>query len=138
MKHHVIHVCVSVIDSCQWSMGTTASAAPQPTLHESFHGNGMTDSRRSASSASFQTLNIHNNKGKSIITNKVAPVVITYVQQRHCSECVELNISHLIESVCVFTGITADRSFRSMMTFSEQTIKLGGSRTTCLSTIWSR
>uniref|UniRef100_A0A8C2Q445 Paladin n=1 Tax=Cyprinus carpio TaxID=7962 RepID=A0A8C2Q445_CYPCA len=59
-------------------MGTTASAAPQPTLHESFHGNGMTDSRRSASSASFQTLNIHNNKAKSIITNKVAPVVITY------------------------------------------------------------
>uniref|UniRef100_A0A8C2K2M6 Phosphatase domain containing paladin 1a n=1 Tax=Cyprinus carpio TaxID=7962 RepID=A0A8C2K2M6_CYPCA len=61
-------------------MGTTASAAPQPTLHESFHGNGMTDSRRSASSASFQTLNIHNNKAKSIITNKVAPVVITYVR----------------------------------------------------------
>ncbi|KAI2658230.1 Paladin [Labeo rohita] len=59
-------------------MGTTASAAPQPTLHESFHGNGMTDSRRSTSSASFQTVNIHNNKAKSIITNKVAPVVITY------------------------------------------------------------
>uniref|UniRef100_A0A673GZH2 Paladin-like n=1 Tax=Sinocyclocheilus rhinocerous TaxID=307959 RepID=A0A673GZH2_9TELE len=54
-------------------MGTTASAAPQPTLHESFHGNGMMDS-----SASFQTLNIHSNKAKSIITNKVAPVVITY------------------------------------------------------------
>uniref|UniRef100_A0A671LSM4 Paladin-like n=1 Tax=Sinocyclocheilus anshuiensis TaxID=1608454 RepID=A0A671LSM4_9TELE len=59
-------------------MGTTASAAPQPTLHESFHGNGMMDSRRSTSSASFQTLNIHSNKAKSIITNKVAPVVITY------------------------------------------------------------
>ncbi|XP_065128337.1 paladin [Paramisgurnus dabryanus] len=59
-------------------MGTTASAAPQPTLHEGFHGNGMTDSRRSQSSASFQTLSIHNNKAKSIITNKVAPVVITY------------------------------------------------------------
>uniref|UniRef100_A0A671SH06 Phosphatase domain containing paladin 1 n=1 Tax=Sinocyclocheilus anshuiensis TaxID=1608454 RepID=A0A671SH06_9TELE len=54
-------------------MGTTASAATQPTLHESFHGNGMMDS-----SASFQTLNIHSNKAKSIITNKVAPVVITY------------------------------------------------------------
>lgn len=56
------------------------------------------------------------------------------------AECVELNIIHLIESVfvCVFIGITADRSFRSMMTFSVQTIKLGGSRTTCLSTIWSR
>uniref|UniRef100_A0A672PRR7 Paladin-like n=1 Tax=Sinocyclocheilus grahami TaxID=75366 RepID=A0A672PRR7_SINGR len=59
-------------------MGTTASAAPQPTLHESFHGNGMMDSRRSTSSGSFQTLNIHSNKAKSIITNKVAPVVITY------------------------------------------------------------
>uniref|UniRef100_A0A673MQZ6 Paladin-like n=1 Tax=Sinocyclocheilus rhinocerous TaxID=307959 RepID=A0A673MQZ6_9TELE len=59
-------------------MGTTASAAPQPMLHESFHGNGMMDSRRSTSSASFQTLNIHSNKAKSIITNKVAPVVITY------------------------------------------------------------
>uniref|UniRef100_A0A672PDK4 Paladin n=1 Tax=Sinocyclocheilus grahami TaxID=75366 RepID=A0A672PDK4_SINGR len=56
-------------------MGTTASAAPQPTPHESFHGNGMMDS-----STSFQTLNIHSNKAKSIITNKVAPVVITYVR----------------------------------------------------------
>lgn len=28
--------------------------------------------------SSFQTVNIHNNKAKSIITNKVAPVVITY------------------------------------------------------------
>ncbi|XP_051958207.1 paladin-like [Xyrauchen texanus] len=59
-------------------MGTTASAAPQPMLHDVFHGNGRMDSRRSQSSASFLTLNIHNNKAKSIITNKVAPVVITY------------------------------------------------------------
>ncbi|XP_051529550.1 paladin isoform X1 [Myxocyprinus asiaticus] len=63
-------------------MGTTASAAPQPTLHEGFHGNGMMDSRRSQSSGSFKTVNIHNNKAKSIITNKVAPVVITY----NCSQ----------------------------------------------------
>ncbi|KAG7492755.1 hypothetical protein MATL_G00018120 [Megalops atlanticus] len=63
-------------------MGTTASAAPQPVSvappHESVHGNGMADNRRSLSMNSFQTVSIHNNKAKSIITNKVAPVVITY------------------------------------------------------------
>ncbi|XP_078146960.1 paladin isoform X2 [Centroberyx gerrardi] len=63
-------------------MGTTASAAPQPVSVasplESVHGNGMADSRQSLSMSSFQTVNIHNNKAKSIITNKVAPVVITY------------------------------------------------------------
>uniref|UniRef100_A0A8C5ASC7 Phosphatase domain containing paladin 1a n=1 Tax=Gadus morhua TaxID=8049 RepID=A0A8C5ASC7_GADMO len=63
-------------------MGTTASAAPQPvsvtTPLECVHGNGMADSRHSLSISSFQTVNIHNNKAKSIITNKVAPVVITY------------------------------------------------------------
>ncbi|XP_056153312.1 paladin isoform X2 [Lampris incognitus] len=68
--------------SCLWSMGTTASAAPQPVSTasplESVHGNGMADSRQSLSMSSFQTVNIHNNKAKSIITNKVAPVVITY------------------------------------------------------------
>uniref|UniRef100_A0A667XKJ4 Paladin n=1 Tax=Myripristis murdjan TaxID=586833 RepID=A0A667XKJ4_9TELE len=63
-------------------MGTTASAAPQPVSAasplESVHGNGMANSRQSLSMSSFQTVNIHNNKAKSIITNKVAPVVITY------------------------------------------------------------
>uniref|UniRef100_A0A4W4HKM4 Paladin n=1 Tax=Electrophorus electricus TaxID=8005 RepID=A0A4W4HKM4_ELEEL len=58
-------------------MGTTASAAP-PTAPESFHGNGMMDSRQSISSTSFQAVSLHNSKAKSIITNKVAPVVITY------------------------------------------------------------
>ncbi|CAM4712469.1 unnamed protein product [Leuciscus chuanchicus] len=72
-------------------MGTTASAAPQHTLHESFHGNGMTDSRRSASSASF---NIHNNKGKSIITNKVAPVVITY----NCRQEFQIHDDHVLRT----------------------------------------
>lgn len=88
-----------MIDSCQWSMGTTASAAPLPplpSLHErgavatattagihaiqhqqSIHGNGMADGRQSLGGGSLQTLSIHNSKGKSIITNKVAPVVIT-------------------------------------------------------------
>ncbi|XP_029383835.1 paladin isoform X2 [Echeneis naucrates] len=63
-------------------MGTTASAAPQPVSVasplESVHANGMADSRQSLSMSPFQTVNIHNNKAKSIITNKVAPVVITY------------------------------------------------------------
>ncbi|XP_066548991.1 paladin [Amia ocellicauda] len=63
-------------------MGTTASAAQQTVSaappYESVHGNGMADNRRSLSINSFQTVNIHNNKAKSIITNKVAPVVITY------------------------------------------------------------
>ncbi|KAM4624425.1 paladin isoform 1-T2 [Polymixia lowei] len=63
-------------------MGTTASAAPQPVSVasplESVHGNGMADSRQSLSMSSSHTVNIHNNKAKSIITNKVAPVVITY------------------------------------------------------------
>ncbi|KAL0964753.1 hypothetical protein UPYG_G00328420 [Umbra pygmaea] len=72
-------------------MGTTASAAPQPgsgsmssgaAPHcqplKSIHGNGMADSRQSLSMSSFQTASIHNSKAKSIITNKVAPVVITY------------------------------------------------------------
>lgn len=75
-------------------MGTTASAAPQPTLHESFHGNGMTDSRRSTSSASFQTVNIHNNKAKSIITNKVAPVVITY----NCRQEFQIHDDHVLRT----------------------------------------
>ncbi|XP_035002189.2 paladin isoform X2 [Hippoglossus stenolepis] len=68
--------------TCLWSMGTTASAAPQPVSAasplESVHGNGMADSRQSLNMSPFQTVNIHNNKAKSIITNKVAPVVITY------------------------------------------------------------
>ncbi|KAL7869716.1 hypothetical protein AOLI_G00137040 [Acnodon oligacanthus] len=58
-------------------MGTTASAAP-PTTPESFHGNGMMDSRQSLGNSSLKTVSIHNSKAKSIITNKVAPVVITY------------------------------------------------------------
>ncbi|XP_051273794.1 paladin isoform X1 [Dicentrarchus labrax] len=66
--------------TCLWSMGTTASAAPQPVTVASplVHGNGMANSRQSLSMSPFQTVNIHNNKAKSIITNKVAPVVITY------------------------------------------------------------
>ncbi|KAE8284126.1 Paladin [Larimichthys crocea] len=76
------HLSDGGLVSCLWSMGTTASAAPQPVSVasplESVHGNGMADSRQSLSMSPFQTVNIHNNKAKSIITNKVAPVVITY------------------------------------------------------------
>ncbi|KAM9558157.1 paladin isoform 2-T8 [Salvelinus alpinus] len=75
-------------------MGTTASAAPQPvsvsgsissvaaSQHppplESLRGNGAVNSRQSLSMSSSQTVKIHSGKAKSIITNKVAPVVITY------------------------------------------------------------
>ncbi|CAL9699293.1 unnamed protein product [Knipowitschia caucasica] len=61
-------------------MGTTASAAPQSVssaLSDSRHSTDMTDSR-SLSSSPFHTVSIHSGKAKSIITNKVAPVVITY------------------------------------------------------------
>lgn len=62
-------------------MGTTASAAQQAVstgpCSDNGQSNGTTDSRRSISVNSFQTLSIHN-KAKSIITNKVAPVLITY------------------------------------------------------------
>ncbi|XP_072311913.1 paladin [Eucyclogobius newberryi] len=61
-------------------MGTTASAAPQSvsSAHsDSRHSNDMTDSQ-SLSSSPFHTVSIHSGKAKSIITNKVAPVVITY------------------------------------------------------------
>ncbi|XP_047234081.1 paladin isoform X2 [Girardinichthys multiradiatus] len=61
-----------------WSMGTTASAAPQPVYVapplDNVHANGMANSSMSP----FHTVSIHNSKAKSIITNKVAPVVITY------------------------------------------------------------
>ncbi|KAE8591054.1 hypothetical protein XENTR_v10018296 [Xenopus tropicalis] len=68
-----------------WSMGTTASAAQQvPSTvpsSENVQGNGSGSSnvedRNSLSTQSFQNVSIHN-KAKSIITNKVAPVVITY------------------------------------------------------------
>ncbi|MGH0123498.1 UNVERIFIED_CONTAM: hypothetical protein FKN15_012267 [Acipenser sinensis] len=63
-------------------MGTTASTAQQTVSvanpFDSVHGNGMADNKRSMSINSFQKVNIQNNKAKSIITNKVAPVVITY------------------------------------------------------------
>ncbi|XP_033841277.1 paladin isoform X3 [Periophthalmus magnuspinnatus] len=61
-------------------MGTTASAASQSVssaLGDSHHSNDMTD-RRSLSSSPFHTVSVHSGKAKSIITNKVAPVVITY------------------------------------------------------------
>ncbi|XP_025065019.1 paladin isoform X1 [Alligator sinensis] len=67
--------------SCLWIMGTTASTAQQTVsaaTFENIHGNGTMDDRHSLSIHSFQTVGLHNSKAKSIITNKVAPVVITY------------------------------------------------------------
>uniref|UniRef100_A0A3B5L6Q8 Phosphatase domain containing paladin 1a n=1 Tax=Xiphophorus couchianus TaxID=32473 RepID=A0A3B5L6Q8_9TELE len=59
-------------------MGTTASAAPQPVYVapplDNVHANGMAHSSMSP----VHMVNIHNSRAKSIITNKVAPVVITY------------------------------------------------------------
>ncbi|XP_033064420.1 paladin isoform X4 [Trachypithecus francoisi] len=63
-------------------MGTTASTAQQTvsagTPFEGLQGSGTMDGRHSVSVHSFQTTSLHNSKAKSIIPNKVAPVVITY------------------------------------------------------------
>ncbi|XP_053438729.1 paladin isoform X2 [Nycticebus coucang] len=63
-------------------MGTTASTAQQTVSagspFEGLQGSGTMDSRQSLSVHSFQTTSLHNSKAKSIIPNKVAPVVITY------------------------------------------------------------
>ncbi|XP_053927693.1 paladin [Cuculus canorus] len=63
-------------------MGTTASAAQQAVsaspVESGAPGDSSMEDQRSLSIHSFQTLGLHNNKAKSIITNKVAPVVITY------------------------------------------------------------
>ncbi|XP_058399242.1 paladin [Diceros bicornis minor] len=63
-------------------MGTTASTAQQTVSagapFEGFQGSGTMDGRHSLGVHSFQTMSLHNSKAKSIIPNKVAPVVITY------------------------------------------------------------
>ncbi|XP_057593581.1 paladin isoform X2 [Hippopotamus amphibius kiboko] len=63
-------------------MGTTASTAQQTVSasapFEGLQDSGTMDSRHSLSVHSFQTTSLHNSKAKSIIPNKVAPVVITY------------------------------------------------------------
>ncbi|XP_067996434.1 LOW QUALITY PROTEIN: paladin [Melanerpes formicivorus] len=63
-------------------MGTTASAAqqavPASPPESGAPGTASMEDQHSLSIHSFQTLGLHNSKAKSIITNKVAPVVITY------------------------------------------------------------
>ncbi|XP_051009070.1 paladin [Acomys russatus] len=63
-------------------MGTTASAAQQTvsagTSFEGLQDSSSMDGRPSLSVQSFHTTGLHNSKAKSIIPNKVAPVVITY------------------------------------------------------------
>ncbi|KAK3554298.1 hypothetical protein QTP70_020153 [Hemibagrus guttatus] len=75
----------SVWSDCSsvWIMGTTASAGSQPGSVTPTHlidqqAGDTAEDKRSVSSSSLQALNIPNSKAKSIITNKVAPVVITY------------------------------------------------------------
>uniref|UniRef100_A0AAR2KNZ8 Paladin n=1 Tax=Pygocentrus nattereri TaxID=42514 RepID=A0AAR2KNZ8_PYGNA len=83
-------------------MGTTASAGSQPALvaptHQTSHqGNSMAEDRSSLSSSSLQGLYIPNSKAKSIITNKVAPVVITY----NCREEFQIHDSVLSDNYTV-------------------------------------
>ncbi|XP_005390110.1 PREDICTED: paladin [Chinchilla lanigera] len=63
-------------------MGTTASTAQQTVSAgaplEGLQGSSTMDSRHSFSVHAFQSTSLHNSKAKSIIPNKVAPVVITY------------------------------------------------------------
>ncbi|XP_030718353.1 paladin isoform X1 [Globicephala melas] len=63
-------------------MGTTASTAQQTVSasapFEGLQNGGTMDGRHSLTVHSFQTTGLHNSKAKSIIPNKVAPVVITY------------------------------------------------------------
>ncbi|KAH0516872.1 Paladin [Microtus ochrogaster] len=63
-------------------MGTTASTAQQTVSAgsslEGLQGSSTMDGRHSLSVQSFHTTSLHNSKAKSIIPNKVAPVVITY------------------------------------------------------------
>lgn len=62
-------------------MGTTASAAQQTVSAsaplEGLQSGGAMDGRHALSAHPFQTPGLHNSKAKSIIPNKVAPVVIT-------------------------------------------------------------
>ncbi|XP_029787684.1 paladin [Suricata suricatta] len=63
-------------------MGTTASTAQQTVSagapFEGLQGGSSMDGQHSPSVHAFQTTSLHNSKAKSIIPNKVAPVVITY------------------------------------------------------------
>ncbi|XP_051945944.1 phosphatase domain containing paladin 1b isoform X1 [Xyrauchen texanus] len=83
-------------------MGTSASATSQaaqfaPTHQADHHRNSMAEDRRS-----LQAVNIHNSKAKSIITNKVAPVVIT----RNCRE--EFQIHDKVQSANYSLGRISD------------------------------
>nr|XP_055025465.1 phosphatase domain containing paladin 1b isoform X5 [Misgurnus anguillicaudatus] len=83
-------------------MGASASATSQAALLAStqqadHQGNGMAEDRRS-----LQSLSIHNSKAKSIITNKVAPVIIT----NNCKE--EFQIHDKIHSANYSLGRISD------------------------------
>ncbi|KAI2657882.1 Paladin [Labeo rohita] len=83
-------------------MGTSASATSQaapfaPTHRADHQGNSMAERRRS-----LQSANIRNSKAKSIITNKVAPVVIT----NNCRE--EFQIHDKIQAANYSKGRISD------------------------------
>uniref|UniRef100_A0A672QAH2 Paladin n=1 Tax=Sinocyclocheilus grahami TaxID=75366 RepID=A0A672QAH2_SINGR len=80
------------------SASATSQAAPFAPTHQADHqGNGMAEHRRS-----LQSVNIRNSKAKSIITNKVAPVVIT----NNCRE--EFQIHDKIQSANYSMGRISD------------------------------
>ncbi|KFV65917.1 Paladin, partial [Dryobates pubescens] len=57
---------------------TAQQAVPASPPESGAPGDSSMEDQHSLSIHSFQTLGLHNSKAKSIITNKVAPVVITY------------------------------------------------------------
>lgn len=70
---HSINPRSSSVQIMGTSASATSQAAPFSPTHQADHqGNGMAEHRRL-----LQSVNIRNSKTKSIITNKVAPVVIT-------------------------------------------------------------
>lgn len=70
---HSINSHSSSVQIMGTSASATSQAAPLAPTHQADHqGNSMAEHRRS-----LQSVNIRNSKAKSIITNKVAPVVIT-------------------------------------------------------------
>ncbi|KAM9476799.1 phosphatase domain containing paladin 1b isoform 1-T1 [Clarias gariepinus] len=107
MKKHKAKNISKAVRSTGWIMGTTASAGSQPasvtpTHHIDHQACDIAEDKRSMSSSSSQALNIPNTKAKSIIPNKVAPVVITY----NCRE--EFQIHDSILSANYLVGKISD------------------------------
>ncbi|KAF7710449.1 phosphatase domain containing paladin 1b isoform X2 [Silurus meridionalis] len=98
----------TAVKSSAWIMGTTASAGSQPasvtsTHHIDHQAGDIAEDNCSMNSSSLPALNIPNSKAKSIITNKVAPVVITY----NCRE--EFQIHDSIHAANYSVGKISDK-----------------------------